>query len=213
MIKSHFIRWDHPRRRYFGKEDEEKRGKTLTSCHQLISKHKHPKILLRFGTCFPSPRLNVSSLVYSGLHNCQKPYDCLWKSTFNFITPHGLGSCQPYPVSSLCRHIPNCFDPASMHCLTIRRYRGSKMCSGQGCDGNAKVQTKIGTSSVVSLATLSLEQNWNNSHLLHICQHALRLDLCLLRIKAALRKNLLISVYSWWSIRPFLILVDQLAGA
>ena len=28
------------------------------------------------------------------------------------------------------------------------------MCSGQGCDGNAKVQTKMGTSSVVSLATL-----------------------------------------------------------
>lgn len=28
------------------------------------------------------------------------------------------------------------------------------MCSGQGCDGNAKVQTKTGMSSVVSLATL-----------------------------------------------------------
>ena len=30
------------------------------------------------------------------------------------------------------------------------------MCRGQGCDGKAKVQTKMGTSSVVSLATLKV---------------------------------------------------------
>ena len=44
------------------------------------------------------------------------------------------------------KHMPNLLLLVSTHRLIISRYRGSKMCSGQGRPGNARVHTKMGSS-------------------------------------------------------------------
>ena len=69
-------------RSYFWKrgQREEKRGKSFTSCSQLINT---PKSFQGLAIVSPSPLEHqyhtsiFASLVNSGLHNCQKPYDCL----------------------------------------------------------------------------------------------------------------------------------------
>ena len=101
--------------------------------------------------------MTFSNLRYQ--NNNQKHYEYLGKLSYRNFSGN-TSFCSPkqrnntYSLSVRQTTIPNCLIPDSMHCRIIRRYLGSKICSGQGMPGKAWVQTKMGISALISVDIL-----------------------------------------------------------